>query len=562
LAVLELFWKSRKEEVLSKFGLGMFLANENLARKRMGTIKDEKFISFARLEGMKVLVVDDNTEDLNLLIKCFWDTGLKVLFAKNGKSVLDIIEKVTPDLILLDVVMPEMNGFETCVELKKNESMKDVPVIFVTAKETTEDFMHGFSVGGVDYIKKPICKEEVLVRSRIQLILRKEAITKDHFIKKVKHSSHAKTEFMARMSHELRTPMNAILGFGQLLKTDAQRDEANTRVKDVDCILRAGKHLLELINEVLDLSQIEAGKLKISLEPVSITELKSEILDFTGSLIEQKGIHLIDECLDDESLYVNADKARLRQVLLNLLSNAIKYNRDNGTIKLEAFKRDGFLRFTVSDTGPGIPVDLQERIFEPFDRLGGESSDIDGTGIGLVISKKLMDLMSGSIGFDSREGEGSSFYIDIPLASYPSLEPERTDYEKIMAIEEDVKTSQKTVLYIEDNPANLQLVKRIMSIKEDVRLISAAEAESGIQLALSEKPTLILMDINLPGMNGFEAFNILKAKEKTENIPVVAVSADAMTNDKNKAYEMGFKSYITKPININGFLREIDKFLK
>ncbi len=538
----------------------MSLVDEILVGNEMETANIDNLISFAGLEGMKVLIVDDDHETLDILRNCFANTELQVLVAKSGMAALGISEKTLPDLILLDILMPNMDGFETCIELKKNKLLKEVPVIFVTAKDERENLLRSYSVGGIDYIKKPICKEEVLVRSRTHLLLRKEGILKDCLIKKAENSNYAKSEFMARMSHELRTPMNAILGFGQLLKVDAQMEKAGARVSDVDRILRAGKHLLELINEVLDLSQIEAGKLKVSLEPINISGLKSEILDFTSSLIKQRGLHLIDENAGSEQLYVHADKTRLRQVLLNLISNAIKYNRENGSIKLGISKKGDRLRFTVSDTGLGIPVSLQEKIFEPFERLGVELSDVEGTGIGLAISKKLMDLMSGSIGFVSMEGEGSSFYIEIPLASSP-IEAPRPLSTRAIAIEEGFESSQKTVLYIEDNPANLHLVKRIMAIKDDVRLISATEAKTGIQLALSEKPTLILMDINLPGMSGLEAFKKLKSMEKTENIPVVAVSADAMEGDKKKALDMGFKTYITKPINIDGFLKEMDKFL-
>ncbi len=527
----------------------------------MENTKTDIFISFAGLEGMKVLIVDDNPESLGILKSCFEDTGLQVLIAKSGVSALNIAARTTPDLILLDIMMEGMDGFQICEKLKGNRLTKDTPIIFVTGKNAKKDFVRGFSVGAADFINKPVCQEEVLARAKNQLVLRKELSAKNLLIRKAQNSDQAKSEFMAKMSHELRTPMNAILGFGQLLKIDAQKEESKVKTQDVERILKAGKHLLELINEVLDLSRIEAGKLKVSLEPVNLFALKSEILDIISPLIEEKGVQIVDEDDANDNVFVTADKVRLRQVLLNLFSNAIKYSRMNGTITMETFRVDDRLRFFISNMDREIPEKFQRKPFEPSEKAGNEFKDIQESSIGFQISKRLMNLMSGSIGFKSREGEGNGFFIEIPLASIPDMERQTVDSIKSLAIEEGFRSSSKTILYIEDNSANLHLVKRILSIKEGVKLVSATEAESGIQIALSEKPALILMDINLPGMSGGEAFRKLKSMEKTANIPIIAVSADAMANDKKKALDMGFKSYITKPIDIDSFFKEINNFV-
>jgi len=516
----------------------------------------KNYFSFEGLDGMSILIVDDNPENITLLRNFFMDLNLEILVSTNGKSAIEVAKKGLPDLILLDIMMPGINGFQVCTELKNIEKTKDIPVIFLTAKVETQDLVQGFLVGGADYIKKPIQKEEILVRVQTQLLLRKYSKEKDELILKTMESSRAKSEFMARMSHELRTPMNAILGFSQLLMLDAQNEKATAREKDINRILKAGKHLLELINEVLDLSQIETGDLKVRLEPINIYTLKNEVVDLSMSLTQANGVQIIDENKEERALYILADRVRLKQVLINLVSNAIKYNKKEGTVTLSYRIDEDRLKMSIIDTGKGIPPELKENLFKPFERLGAELTEIQGTGIGLTISKKLIELMGGGISFESQDGEGSSFFIEIPLAEQPAglsdkLKKAHPD------LEENFKPPHKTILYIEDNPSNLELVRRILLGMKDVKLISAMEAQPGIRLASTELPDLILMDLHLPDIDGFSAFEKIRSMEETSHIPIIALSADAMAEDKKKALNMGFHTYITKPIEMDSFLEEI-----
>ncbi len=522
--------------------------------------KDDLF-SFEALKGMSILIVDDNVENISLLRNYFKDLGLDILVAVNGKMAIDVAKKGVPDAILLDIMMPDLDGYGVCEELKNTEITKNIPILFLTAKVATEDLVHGFLVGGADYIKKPIQKEEVLIRVRTQLLLRKYSKEKDNLILKTVESNRTKSEFMARMSHELRTPMNAILGFSQLLMVDAQNEKATTRENDIARIIKAGKHLLDLINEVLDLSQIETGDLKVRLEPINIYTLKNEAIDLSISLAQGKGVQIIDENKDEgSSLYVIADRTRLKQVLINLTTNAIKYNKENGSVTLKYWVLGDRLKLEVRDTGKGIPDNLKENLFMPFERLGAELTEVQGTGIGLSISKKLMELMGGDIHFENNVEEGSSFFIDVPLAEQPAVvlpEPQKN-----RNVEEDNSVCyKKTILYIEDNPSNLELVRRIMSRMNNVKLISAMEAQPGIRLASTEIPDLILMDLHLPDIDGFCAYEKIKSMEATSNIPIIALSADAMAEDKKKALDMGFQTYITKPIDVDNFINVIEDVL-
>ena len=368
-------------------------------------------------------------------------------------------------------------------------------------------------------------------------------------------ANRAKSEFLASMSHELRTPLNAILGFSQLFTMDdrlPQKTHDNARE-----IEHAGRHLLSLINDMIDLARIEAGKMGFSLEPVRIGQVLQESLSMVESLARDKGIRLIGtECADQETT-VQADHLRLRQVLINLLSNAIKYNKTQGTVTILCKTGGDKLRILVTDTGSGIPADKQGRIFNAFDRLGEERGEVEGTGIGLVITRRIVEAMGGSIGFESTAGQGSTFWVEFPLAAALHPVAQRDDADDAF----DAGT-QSTVLYIEDNPMNLRLMQQIFAGRDNLELRHAETAETGIALAQAHPPALILMDINLPGMDGYVALKALQADARTADIPVIAITANAMIGDEARGLQAGFAAYLTKPLDVVRFLQAMEKFVK
>ena len=371
-------------------------------------------------------------------------------------------------------------------------------------------------------------------------------------------ASRVKSEFLSRMSHELRTPLNAILGFSQLLEIDDSISESNKNF--IGRISGAGKHLLDLINEVLDLARLDAGKIAITLEPCHLKAVAEDAFSLIRPLAEEKNIRLNNK-IQNDSFFVIADNIRLRQVLLNLLSNAIKYNEEKGSVILDCMQSEGYICIKVTDTGKGIDLAHKDDLFEPFNRMGETDAHIEGAGIGLAITKKLTELMKGFIDVESEFGKGSCFTIKIPGGAVDSLTPGLKPSEELPPMPSREVKPMRKVLYIEDNPDNLELVKSIFRRHSNMKLLSAVSAELGVEMAEVHQPDLILMDINLPGMLGDEAFLKLQMIETTKNIPVIALSANAMKRDIRSALDKGFIDYITKPIEVSSFMKTIQRVL-
>ncbi len=363
----------------------------------------------------------------------------------------------------------------------------------------------------------------------------------------------AKSEFLSSMSHELRTPLNAILGFGQMLQFNPNEPLSETQQASVDHILKGGAHLLDLINDVLDLAKIEAGKVELSIEDIRPVDIIMECRDLLDEMAEKRHISVSSPDPGRITGLIRADYTRLKQVCLNLMSNAIKYNLEGGSIGIDLAEiNPGMLRFSVTDSGPGIALDLQDGLFTAFNRLGAENSDIEGTGIGLVVSRDLVEMMDGTIGFDSAQGKGSTFWFELPLS-----EPVDADADSSTANDANgggavapLQRVNATLLYVEDNPSNLQLMEMIAARIDGLEMISAHTAELGIDLAASKRPDVIILDINLPGMNGYKALKILQTKDETRDIPVLALSANATRSDIDKGLRAGFLRYLTKPIKV------------
>jgi PAS domain S-box-containing protein len=372
----------------------------------------------------------------------------------------------------------------------------------------------------------------------------------------------AKSDFLSSMSHELRSPLNAILGFAQLINSDSP-PPTPSQAASIDQILHAGWYLLQLINEILDLAQIESGRMALSLEPTSLTEVMFECQAMIEPQAQKRGIKMTYPQFE-VPCFVDADRTRLKQVLINLISNAIKYNQADGTVVVEvdcdanATKRT---RVSVKDTGAGLPPDMLVQLFQPFNRLGRERSTEEGTGIGLVMSKRLVELMGGEIGVESTVGLGSVFWFELNSAAAPQLAVDGAG----PAADPQARVPHgalRTLLYVEDNPANLMLIEQLIKRRPDMRLLSARDGNLGIQLARANQPEVILMDINLPGISGIEALRILREDPATAHIPVVALSANAMPRDVERGLQAGFFRYLTKPIKVSEFMETLDVALE
>jgi PAS domain S-box-containing protein len=370
----------------------------------------------------------------------------------------------------------------------------------------------------------------------------------------------AKSEFLSRMSHELRTPMNAILGFAQLL----EMGELNAKQsKGVNHILLSGRHLLDLINEVLDISRIESGRLSLSLEPVQISKLVKEILDIVNPLATNRNIRMLLNGRED--IFVKADKQRLKQVLINLINNAIKYNHIGGSITISAYdvisdQLNGSIRIDVSDSGPGIAEELIDKLFKPFERIGADSSSTEGTGLGLAVVKKLMDAMGGKLGVISEVGHGSTFWLEFPNTE---SQQEMAGLQKgLLSPDLPIISSKGTILYIEDNISNIELVEQILVAQgNQIRLVTEMFGRNALNKALECEPALILLYLNLPDIHGSEVLKILQANKITSDIPVVIISADAMQHQLDQMMKSGARNYLTKPLDVKSFLKVVGQYI-
>jgi CheY-like chemotaxis protein/nitrogen-specific signal transduction histidine kinase len=385
-------------------------------------------------------------------------------------------------------------------------------------------------------------------RARIEKALREAKEEADR-------ANHAKSDFLSRMSHELRTPLNSILGFGQLLDRQSPTERQRPRIR---YILSAGRHLLNLINEVLDISRIEAGNLQLSLEPVCVEEAIGEALDLMRPLAAERSIGVAPFSSLDPATYVLADRQRLKQVLLNLLSNAVKYTSRRGSVTVSfTDSGKGSTRILVRDTGAGIPVEKLARLFTPFDRLGAEQSTVEGTGLGLALCQRLVQAMQGSIGVNSTLGNGSTFWLELPQAKSPlqTLAAQRS----VPAAEQSGDEEARRILYIEDNFSNVTLVEQMLAERPALELMTAMQGRVGLELARKHAPDLILLDLHLPDMPGWQVLAQLKSDHATRDVPVVIISADATSPQIKRLLSAGARAYLTKPLDIGEFFRVVDE---
>jgi len=473
-----------------------------------------------------------------------------------GTRVLDRIHAKDHDLVRerMRILTEERRAVPALEEkfIRMDGTTVDVEV---TAAPYSDDVETGMQVIVRDITERKRA-EEALQRLNEELEERVEQRTIELVAARyeAERSSRAKSEFLSRMSHELRTPLNAILGFGQLLELELRNPEQADNVKE---ILHAGQHLLELINEVLDLARIESGKFTVSKEPVPLMPLIGDCLTLIRPQAEARGIRIV-EAGRDCGEHVRADRVRLKQVLLNLLSNAVKYNRDGGEIGIACVDQGEAILVRISDTGAGLTPEQQGRLFVAFERLDADQHAVEGSGIGLALSKRLVELMDGEIGVESTAGLGSTFWVRLPTSDGHPEPAHPTTGTATLEPPRSVNLQLWDVLCIEDNPANLRLIERILARRPDVRLLTASAPGLGLELAAAHRPALILLDINLPDMDGYDVMNCLREHPATRDIPVVAISANAMPKDLARGKAAGFADYLTKPLDVDRLLRVVD----
>jgi PAS domain S-box-containing protein len=501
-----------------------------------------------------------------------------------GYAAAEVIDKVTPaDIsdpqeainraiaLSAELGTPITPGFQALV-FKASRGIEDIyeqtyirkdgsrfpAVVSVTALRDAQDTIIGYLLIGTDNTARMRVEAE---RALLDQALQDKNIELQRAKVMAERANLAKSDFLSSMSHELRTPLSAILGFAQLMESGSPPPTSSQR-RSIDQILKAGWYLLELINEILDLALIESGKLSMSLEPISLPEVMRECETMIEPQANTSGIHVAFAPLATPC-FVRADRTRLKQILINLLSNSIKYNRPGGTVAVEcALTHTNSVRISVWDTGAGLAPAQLAQLFQPFNRLGQEGKDKQGTGIGLVVCKRLVEWMGGIIGMESTVGQGSVFWVELGLTTEPHPEARTDKHTAIPLANIQGSVPLHTLLYVEDNPANLMLVEDIIERRPDVRLLSAKDGKSGIAIARTALPDVILMDINLPGMSGIDALGILSADHATKHIPVIALSANAVPRDIEKGLQAGFYRYLTKPIKVTEFMDTLDMALK
>ena len=444
-------------------------------------------------------------------------------------------------------------GIEDIYELTyiRKDGSRFPAVVSTTALRDARNAIIGYLLIGTDNTARKQAKD-ALRETTIELENAKFAAEKANL---------AKSDFLSSMSHELRSPLNAILGFAQLMDSGAPPPTPGQK-ESIDQILQSGWYLLELINEILDLSLIESGKLSLSLESMSLTEVLADCHAMIEPQAQKSGIRMQFPQFDSPC-FVKADRTRVKQVLVNLLSNAIKYNRVGGIVEITCrATTPERTRVSFHDTGEGLTAEKLAQLFQPFNRLGQESGAEEGTGIGLVVSKRLVELMGGDIGVESTVGVGSEFWIELNTANASELVRDADKSAIGAPAQTQPGTQLHTLLCVEDNPANLLLIEKLIARRPDIRLRSARDGNRGIEIARASKPDVILMDINLPGISGIVALRILAQDPATAAIPVIALSANAMPHDVEKGLEAGFFRYLTKPIRVDEFMETLDVALK
>ncbi len=540
------------------------------------------------LQSQTILIVDDNSTNLEVLSETLTRSGFQVSVAIDGESAIEQVKYHPPALILLDIMMPGIDGFETCKRLKSDVASKNIPIIFMTALSDTENKVRGFSLGAVDYITKPFQREEVLARVQVQLKLQNLAKTlKDqnqllrHEIQQREHAeaslmmakeeadkaNQAKSEFLANMSHEVRTPLNGILGYAQILQTSKSFNEKER--KGLNIIYQCGTHLLTLINDVLDLSKIEARKMELYATSFHFPSFLQGVAEIFNIRAEQKKVSFICQFDSDLPSGVLIDEKRLRQVLINLLGNAVKFTNHGAVIfKVKILEKNlksdtdlariFKVRFQIEDTGVGISPEYLEKIFMPFEQVGDLNNQAQGTGLGLAISQKILALMKSHIQVSSQGGEGSTFWFDLEF-------PEVLDWNQSARVSQrgtivGVEGQKRKILVVDDRWENRSVAMHLLQ-PLGFEVQEAMNGQEGLVKAAEYRPDLIIADLVMPVMDGFELIRRLRNDSILQDVCIIASSASVFEAEQCASIAAGANEFLPKPISADSLLEMIRSLL-
>lgn len=528
---------------------------------------------------LRILHLEDDPRDTELMEAALRSDGLdcEIVRVDTRDGFLKQLQSGRPDLIISDVSVPGFDGIRA--QQVWDQLGSDIPFIFLSGTFGEEAAIERLKAGATDYVLKNwVEKLPAVVRRAMREMqdrsgrveaqdeLRKLNAELEQRVeertaqlaqarKEADRANRAKSEFLSRMSHDLRTPLNAVLGFAQLLDTDnITADQRESVVQ----ILQAGRHLLDLMNEVLDISRIESGHLSLSPEPVAVPEIVEQAVKLVRPLADARRITIDLTASAAQERYVKADRQRLTQILLNLVSNAIKYNREGGRVTLSCAEQpDGRVRIQVNDTGAGIRPEKIALLFTPFERLGADQTSIEGTGLGLALSRGLAEAMGGKVGVDSQVDVGSTFWVELSMAS-PTTD--RKPSNAASPPPPAVLLITGTVLYIEDNASNVRLLERLLKQRRPgITLMHAAEGALGVDIAQTHQPGLIFLDLHLPDIPGEEILRLLWTNQRTRDIPVVVLSADATVSQSRRLIASGAAAYLTKPLDVSHLLAVLDE---